>query len=440
MSYGTSVASRVVVPVYIYDTGSGSTGSLPPVTIGLSITKLGRGINHQTLIKKPADAYTDYSKVTTDRGIDPATNFYEFDGWIRYKDGRVWKNTYRRYKVRSVLDACACAKLNQEFSEWNDRKNKADAQARIKALASAQGATAEVPTILGEIKDTIRMIKHPLRSARDLLSNLQKARTRRPHKNVSDLLNAASGTYLEWKYGWMNLVKDIEDVAKTVDNIVNKSHSHHAFGEARDDFSPGFVWYDVYNGDFPGLGMLYYRTYSYHVRYRGGTILDVALDSGSMKDRFKSFGVSADNILPTIWELIPYSFVADWILPIGDVLKAQAAVSNANWLYFGKTSKETRSSNGTFKSNGVTPATNPGTAYYKREVSGVSRGSIETITRMKQTPEVIFSDLSKLPTLPTGHDLDALALITQSLTSTRKLNDFFSQEARRLKVPRSFKL
>jgi cell division protein FtsL len=56
--------------------------------------------------------------------------------------------------------------------------------------------------------------------------------------------------------------------------------------------------------------------------YRLGFKQDVLAPTGSLERLVELSGISLDRIVPTLWELTPYSFLADYFVNLGDILSA----------------------------------------------------------------------------------------------------------------------
>lgn len=134
-------------------------------------------------------------------------------------------------------------------------------------------------------------------------------------------------TWLETQYGWKPLLSDVygamEDLRKedldepqryriTVRSTVNDSYDN--------TFDHPSTYLSYSDGTLPGLEDSGFVT-RYRVTYtRGSRIaLTYKLDDGFLA-QMASKGFS--NPANLAWELVPFSFVADWFIPIGSYLQA----------------------------------------------------------------------------------------------------------------------
>lgn len=134
----------------------------------------------------------------------------------------------------------------------------------------------------------------------------------------SDLLQLAAGTWLEYTYGWKPLLSDVYAQAENLANYLTNHQNviREARGTAKGENTTKTVD-TVSSSDWEVWTEAVMKTrYSYVVRYK------VADPNGSIPQIF-----GLNNPLSVAWELIPFSFVADWFLPIGDFLEGLTSTS-----------------------------------------------------------------------------------------------------------------
>lgn len=133
-------------------------------------------------------------------------------------------------------------------------------------------------------------------------------------------LKTLANSWLELQFGWLPLVSDIEDAYKVLHNPtpmfrMAKGEGVHFSVESKNSSTGG------------GNQMRYRteqrRTTRYYVKYYG-SIQARADPSGS---RLLDWGLGTREFLPTIWEVIPWSFAVDYFTNIGEII---TAVSYAN--------------------------------------------------------------------------------------------------------------
>jgi len=172
---------------------------------------------------------------------------------------------------------------------------------------------------LGELKETIESILHPMKSLREhvlsYFSSVKKLKSR--YKKASSLRKALADSYLEWTFGWKPLSADIADgivgLGSTrlpnapIDSFAKEKYDH---TESEVDSSAltsgGFVAHLTTTGVFSirlkGLVNVYY--------------------TGLQPSLRQELRLLPEDFLPTAWDLLPYSFVVDYFTNVGDIINA----------------------------------------------------------------------------------------------------------------------
>jgi len=131
-----------------------------------------------------------------------------------------------------------------------------------------------------------------------------------------DKLQFAASTWLEYSYGWKPLINDVYTQCENLANYLTEKSS--AVREAKGSAKSELITRKVTKGS-PGTWIttreaLHRARVRYVVRYT------VPEGSNSIAN---VFGLT--NPLIVAWELIPFSFVADWFLPVGNYLDSLTA-------------------------------------------------------------------------------------------------------------------
>lgn len=250
------------------------------------------------------------------------------------------------------------------------------------AAARIYSRSADALTFIAELKKTISGFRGLQKRLADLIRNPSFKRYGR--------------AWLEGRYQWRTLMFDIADF--------NQALNH--FDESRTRFSErvGTTFREiemstaVFNGQGAATGYFQYND-TYEIGVRGSVVADFR------PQRF-SF-----NPVVTAWELVPYSFVLDWFLSVGDAIEA---------LSLGLTSEGQTSAGGYFISCErqfdlvLTSINLNGYTNYQRTITGHL-----TVTRTLRIP----TSVSYLPHLRVnldGFKLIDLAALIGLRTSRRK--------------------
>lgn len=193
-------------------------------------------------------------------------------------------------------------------------------------------------TVLGELAETIRMIKRPaaaLRAGIGMYHSTVKKRLRGARLNSPNARQVVSGTWLEYVFGWKPLINDVEDSMKALAyRDWRKVLPLSASGESKSASS-----FTTTNGYGAHFTYCEWETSSQvSVRIKGE--MDATPASTDVGDLSRwGFG-SWKELVPTVWELIPYSFLVDYFTNIGDLCESYAT-QRANVLWLNRSIRKT---------------------------------------------------------------------------------------------------
>jgi hypothetical protein len=209
-----------------------------------------------------------------------------------------------------------------------------DVQSRVYARAASQFidkcksslSSFESGQDLGEIKQTIEAIVHPMKSLKEhvlsYFSSVKKLKNR--YKKVPSLRNALTDTYLEWTFGWNPLAADISD------GIAGLTHQRMPYqpveAYAKEKFQHDQGLDSEVTHTFGGYRATHTITGEYSVRLKG---VVNAYYRGGPPSLQQELQLLPEDFLPTAWDLLPYSFVVDYFTNVGDIIKAVSFPSAA---------------------------------------------------------------------------------------------------------------
>lgn len=170
----------------------------------------------------------------------------------------------------------------------------------------------------GELRESLRMIKSPARSLRrgigDYLDSLKKRIPRRaPRRRKREIL---ADTWLEYAYGWSPLVNDIDSAiaafyrsqwVRPVFEMVRGLGYETRTSAGADNVSGLGVQFVQKTTRSEILSVKSYGMY--HSQGRGAS-------------NSHHSGWTPSEFIPTLWELIPYSFLVDYFTNIGDIISS----------------------------------------------------------------------------------------------------------------------
>lgn len=288
----------------------------------------------------------------------------------RYSEehGRIWSASFPTIPdVSTVADNQALAKF------WKRAK---EAQTAFRGL-----------TALGELRETLRMIRRPAQGLRrgldDYLKNVTK-RSRRSKK--SSLPRIVSETWLEHAFGWQPLISDVKSAGEALNRRLNRFMGNYTRVSGKGEVeTSSFGSLSTRTDLFLRLHNRPLTTRKVSVRYYGQVR---SVCENPVQADMTLFGTNWREIVPTAWELIPYSFLADYFTNIGDILDAWSLrKSDVAWV--AKSVK--RHAEVTLSEAYIDPTYTPGLGGYLGDLSrslstSYLKASKMQINRSPQTP------------------------------------------------------
>lgn len=164
-------------------------------------------------------------------------------------------------------------------------------------------------------------------------------------------LDTFANIWLEYSYGWRPLVGDIYGSAELLAQVHDPATPRPT--RVTGTFSKSASWVNVHTDS----GLTGRASMNHTVKAK--TILYCEVESTAL-DLLKSTGLSNPALLA--WELLPYSFVVDWVYPVGSYLENMNASSGLRFIR-GSTSvlgrgsgRSSSSSDGSFYRTSAFPA------------------------------------------------------------------------------------
>jgi len=199
----------------------------------------------------------------------------------------------------------------------------------VNLLVSAQHAlSSAVRKILGGSRYSSWRADY-VRKGHGALLPGSKPRFRLSSRENSVFNERLSDLYLEYALGWKPLVNDLDNLCKevsssTVNGTCNKSFS------VRKTSKSYTVNTSQYNFGFSGCAG---GTKAWDTTDKSWTHTLRAVVSTHYPSMRFPFLHGINDILPSVWELIPYSFCVDYFLNIGDIISAYTSQSSLGFTY-----------------------------------------------------------------------------------------------------------
>lgn len=189
------------------------------------------------------------------------------------------------------------------------------------AYSKAYSSTSQLLVSFSELEKSVQMVRRPFAGARKLLSAMTRRYKGLLGKGVL-AVQAAQQAWLEYRMGWKPLLFDLENIQKAVhktlsdiDQQVDQTYraSLTQSWEGRGEAMVNGGWF---NTSIMGVSINLERKHS------AGVILRENLYDEKSKDWTARLGLELHDVAPSVWELVPYSFVIDRFLSVQTWLEA----------------------------------------------------------------------------------------------------------------------
>lgn len=254
------------------------------------------------------------------RGIEEWTPYPVGLSWVDYtgrpQDWRIYNhNSYNRYAGSISLVMPTTSMVNAAI---------------IKALSKLKGQNINLSVAFGERREAAKMMSH---TVTNIAKSIRKFKGRNPlewakvlkHQTGHGSIRNIPNSWLELQYGWKPLMQDVHGAVTALNERERDGDAYRATvkGQVKSDESRKF--------SLLGPAYMQYRGFleaSCGVKVR----LDYELENPLLAT-LAQLGIT--NPAELVWELVPYSFVVDWFLPVGNYLSAFDAA--LGWRFKGGT-------------------------------------------------------------------------------------------------------
>jgi hypothetical protein len=283
--------------------------------------------NHKTKIRLGEDSTTSLTAVRIDAGLGNSQYVVAQIGLPPYEaQGHI---VCDGIKGQMGIFLPAPDSINSISDE--DANNRA-LQQFVKRALNVQQQFAGM-TFLGELHKTVTMIHHPLKSLFQgvdgyLRSLKKKTRGTRPRSDQRRRI--VENSWLESSYGWNPLFSDIKGAAQALASVTTyrlprQVVSGRGYDERR--FAQSTVTVDR---NPLRVFMTYDSISSIEIKYTGAVRVSAA---ESLPGLLEAVGFMPRDFLPTLWELVPYSFLVDYFSNVGAIIQAACfPTSNFSWI------------------------------------------------------------------------------------------------------------
>jgi hypothetical protein len=168
---------------------------------------------------------------------------------------------------------------------------------------------------LGELMEVVRMIRSPAKALREGLDHYHKVLKKRLRRsNPRNRKRIIQDTWLEYTFGWSPLVNDVRAAAELA-----TAHPMAVFETIKGGAEIENLSTHLQGSHTVPTGC----RVNYTIVTTGAVVVSYkgAIRAENAPPTFpEQLGLSWSNLAPTVWELIPYSFLIDYFTNVGKVI------------------------------------------------------------------------------------------------------------------------
>lgn len=291
----------------------------------------------------------------------------------------------------------------------------------IEAYAEMNGSTVGGGEILAEMAQTIQMVRQPLNLAytriRKFFTKVQKAKRSCRSAAAANDPALLANIWLQYAYGWQPLVSDVAKLANAYQEGLSKLekqwHVVRGGGTRVWTKSLDFSGYTS-TGLLAGFTSKCTLETEWSWKCRAGIKFVFLRNDPEDLIVTRTLGLSAHSLVPTVWNLVPYSFVVDWTVDVGSWL---TAINQNPYCFLVESwvvtnSREYNSGDGT-----ASGRFDPGDGSGVRTYSGYSGGETISTRRILRelSPNLPGSPVANLDFNSLRRSISGLSLILQRI-------------------------
>lgn len=286
-----------------------------------------------------------------------------------------------------------------------------------KAMAKVNSSTIMSGELLSDLDKTVSMLRHPFRDATQLLGKMLKYRAKHLGKTAHSAAKASSNAWLEYRYGWKPLLLDADSCISAAHKWRDEQQEKRLVARAGDSYQRTTDKAFSATGGVPRVDSINGTVSSWKSYRASAGVIYVRKERTTSEQLSATLGLRPRDVPATLWEIIPYSFVVDWFVNVGDWIQAITPNPEVNILgnWVSGVFEWSRSYKGISWSCRIPEA--PATTY-TGTMGGSTLSGVEFTRTINQS--VALTPAMKVGSLSLLHSVDALALSAQSILGNLK--------------------
>lgn len=288
----------------------------PPDKVRISVSDTFTGVDnpsYKTQIRKGQNATTAASGTRYAFQVIPCEQFVF--GFVHASGAPIYARRASTYMPNSI--SFETAPVNANSTLVLNTARSAFTRSVEKVYTQFTGGTA-----LAELRETLRMIKRPASALRkyvnEYLVYLRRKQGKIRKMPKPSRVRLIQDSWLEASFGWLPALHDLDDARKYLDRRFDQLVQEILPVNGKNDQTflnfngSGFYTTGVANVGWWG------RTRHHYVAVLAGGVSSQA--TGPQLINASAMGLAPRSFVPTLWEIMPWSFLFDYFGNIGEVL------------------------------------------------------------------------------------------------------------------------
>jgi hypothetical protein len=319
------------------DAVSNNTNDLS--VVGVDLAQTYKVKNWKNIIRQGGQAAAPYDRQWVECFVEPgsATVEWLYPGSVPPRNASSYFN--------------GCDSLNYPAAVEVGGYIQADNQALSRFYTAIRQEYQHMQSLIfiGELGETVRMFKRPFAAMQGIINgylhnfdvkgrkvvSFYRRRKRNTVPLVKHLNHAAAEAWLEASFGIRPLISDVvsgaETLARFIDNGRERRTQVQGFGTSTSNGVVGSVTVTNPASFVYGRQTSMDKT-TWVVKYRAGVNGHMSGPDGSLYRLRSLVGFTPEEFVPTVWNLLPWSFLADYFFNVGQVLNSTwTNTSSVTW-------------------------------------------------------------------------------------------------------------
>lgn len=224
--------------------------------------------------------------------------------------------------LESVVDGKALSKLHERLYDLQHAGNVGETLGEFKASLAMIGKP------LSGLRSLVDLYKkRQAQIVRDMMSRYGKDPRRFDYEQFQQLQKSLASVYLEFNFGWIPLANDVLDAIKAAQGVRNKISKKVSSSYVDDRVTSDTTVSSVVNS-YCYTSTRVVRRIKQSVRYQVG----INPDRVEVLGYAESLGITPRKFVPTLYALLPYSWLVDYFTGINATIDALCAdLSFTTW-------------------------------------------------------------------------------------------------------------